>query len=162
MKKIMLLVDIGGGVDEGEGAYYDVKRGDIIEVSDMAAERYVKAGMAQLDLKSPPGRAFATAMAKHNPETHRKQGEKMKIKLLTDMRGGWSAGAGLQYRDTLRGAVVEASAEEGARLVRLGYATADLSLTGDDLPRPFGTAEWGGNPNAGRSPYYGKLQGGWG
>jgi hypothetical protein len=60
--KIKLLVDIGGRVDEGEGVYKDVKRGQIIEVTDIAAERYVKAGMGQLDLQAPCGRAFATAM----------------------------------------------------------------------------------------------------
>jgi hypothetical protein len=62
MKQLKLLVDIGGRVDEGGPVYHNVKRGDIIEVTDVAAERYVGAGMGQLDLQAPCGRAFATPM----------------------------------------------------------------------------------------------------
>jgi hypothetical protein len=62
MKEIKLLVDIGGRFNEGEGVYENVKRGDIVKVSDVAAEKYVKYGMGQLDLQAPCGRPFATAM----------------------------------------------------------------------------------------------------
>jgi hypothetical protein len=58
--KIKLLIDIGGRVNEGEGSYDNPKRGDIIEVSDFAAARYLKFGMGQLDLAAPPGRPYAT------------------------------------------------------------------------------------------------------
>jgi hypothetical protein len=62
VREIKLLVDIGGRFDEGEGVYHDVKRGDIVKVSDIAAEKYVRAGMGQVDLRAPCGRAFATPM----------------------------------------------------------------------------------------------------
>src|SRR6476620_7181766 len=94
-----------------------------------------------------------------DPETHCKTGGKMKIKMLTDMKGGRSAGAGLQYRDTRRGDIVEASDYFAEKYISGGYATGDLSLEGDDLPFPFGTPGWGGNPRAGRSPYFRPMSG---
>jgi hypothetical protein len=63
MKEVKMLTDIAGRFDEGEGVYpHGVKRGDIVKVSDVAAQRYLNAGMAQLDLKAPPGPAFRTPM----------------------------------------------------------------------------------------------------
>jgi hypothetical protein len=63
----------------------------------------------------------------------------VKIRLLTDIHGGWSGGGGFQYWDSRRGDIVEATEAEGERLVRVGYACTDLKCDARDLPRPFQT-----------------------
>jgi hypothetical protein len=62
MRELKLLTDVGGRFDEGAGVYFNVKRGDIVKVSDAAAERLLAAGYCQTDLKAPPGRPFATPL----------------------------------------------------------------------------------------------------
>ncbi len=66
----------------------------------------------------------------------------MQIRMLTDMGGAWYAGSGHPYKDTRRGETVEATEEEGERLVRVGYATTDLECDRRDLPRAFSTPMW--------------------
>lgn len=61
--KVKMLIDIAGRVDEGGGVYRDgVKRGDIVEMTDVAAQRYLTTGRAESDLKAPPGRPFVRPM----------------------------------------------------------------------------------------------------
>jgi hypothetical protein len=66
----------------------------------------------------------------------------MQIRLLTPMKGPWYAGSDFKHHDNPRGDIVEASEEEGERLVRLGYACTDLKCDVRDLPRAFGTPIW--------------------
>jgi hypothetical protein len=66
----------------------------------------------------------------------------MKIRMLTDMGGGWYAGSDFAYKNTRRGDIVEASELEGERLVRIGYATTNLTCDYRDLPMAFRTPMW--------------------
>jgi hypothetical protein len=66
--QVRWLCDVGGTVSmlHADGSVYNnkegVKRGQLSYLSNVDVEKYVRAGMVQLDTKGPLGRAFATPM----------------------------------------------------------------------------------------------------
>jgi hypothetical protein len=57
MTRIKMRISVRGGFH----GYTDVKRGQVVEVDDLNAQRYVKLGYAQSDLTGEPGRPYEAA-----------------------------------------------------------------------------------------------------